>query len=114
MVMPLEVVPIINIPEFGDASAVFMCEKLGIKTQGEKAEAAAVAKDETYARAAGGARRIALVGAHMGKKVSEAKLLIRAEMIAAGTALPYFEPEKMVKSRTNDECASSASPTSGT
>ena len=101
MVMPFEVVPIINIPEFGDASAVFMCEKLGIKTQGEK-DKLALAKDETYLK--GFTSGVMLVGAHKGKKVSEAKPLIRAEMIAAGTALPYFEPEKMVKSRTNDEC----------
>ena len=47
---------------------------------------------------------VMLVGKHKGLKVCEAKPIIRAEMIAAGTALPYFEPEKLVKSRTNDEC----------
>ena len=45
-----------------------------------------------------------LVGPHKGKKVSQAKPLIKDEMIAEGTACLYFEPEKRVVSRTGDEC----------
>jgi hypothetical protein len=35
-------------------------------------------------------------GPHAGKKVSEAKPIIRDELLAAGQALPYSEPEKTV------------------
>jgi len=38
-----------------------------------------------------------LVGAYAGRKVSEAKPLIREEMLAAGEALAYSEPEKPVR-----------------
>jgi leucyl-tRNA synthetase len=37
------------------------------------------------------------VGPHAGRKVSEAKPLIREEMLAAGQAMPYSEPEKTVR-----------------
>lgn len=37
-----------------------------------------------------------MVGPHARKKVSEAKPIIRDEMLAAGQALPYSEPEKTV------------------
>lgn len=36
------------------------------------------------------------VGKYAGRKVSEVKPIIRDEMYAAGTALPYSEPEKQV------------------
>jgi hypothetical protein len=37
------------------------------------------------------------VGPYAGAKVSEAKPKIRDEMVAAGQALPYSEPEKTVR-----------------
>jgi len=33
MVLPFDPVPIINIPEFGDLSAVYACDKLKIQSQ---------------------------------------------------------------------------------
>ena len=45
-----------------------------------------------------------LVGSQTGKKVCDAKPLVRAEMIAAGLAAPYWEPESLVVSRSGDEC----------
>lgn len=38
------------------------------------------------------------------RPVSEAKPVIRAELIASGEAVPYFEPEKEVMSRSGDQC----------
>lgn len=35
-VLPFEVIPIINIPEFGDTSAVKVCGDLKIKSQNDK------------------------------------------------------------------------------
>lgn len=101
MVLPFEVVPIINIEGYGEASAVFMCEKLKIKSFNDKAKLQQ-AKDETYLK--GFNFGVMNVGPHSGKKVSEAKPIIKQEMIDNGTACLYFEPESRVVSRTNDEC----------
>jgi len=101
MVEPFDVVPIISIEGYGDASAVFMCEKLKISSFNDKSKLAQ-AKDETYLK--GFTIGVMTYGPHAGKKVSEAKQLIRDEMIAAGQAHLYFEPESKVVSRTNDEC----------
>mmetsp|Transcript_12919 Transcript_12919/g.27866 ORF Transcript_12919/g.27866 Transcript_12919/m.27866 type:complete len:1110 (-) Transcript_12919:141-3470(-) len=101
MVEPFEVVPIISIEGYGDASAVFMCEKLGIKSFNDKAKLAQ-AKDETYLK--GFTIGVMTYGPYSGKKVSDAKPLIKDEMIKAGQAHLYFEPESKVVSRTNDEC----------
>ena len=38
MTVPFEVVPIINIPGYGDTSAKFMCEKLKITSPNDKAK----------------------------------------------------------------------------
>jgi len=37
-------------------------------------------------------------------QVCDAKPLVRAAMIAAGTAAPYWEPERLVIARSGDEC----------
>ena len=101
MVEPFEVVPIIQIEGYGDASAVFMCEKLKIQSFNDKAKLQQ-AKDETYLK--GFTMGVMTTGPHSGKKVSEAKPIIKQEMIDAGQACLYFEPESKVMSRTNDEC----------
>ena len=105
MVMPYKVVPIISIEGYGEASAVFMCEKLKIKSFNDKAKLTQ-AKDETYLK--GFTMGVMTIGPHKGKKVSEAKPIIKEEMIDAGLACLYSEPESKVVSRTNDECVVAA------
>ena len=39
-----------------------------------------------------------------GMQVSEAKAVIRQEMLHTGQAMPYSEPEKQVMSRSGDVC----------
>jgi len=102
---PFKVVPIISIEGYGDASAVFICEELKIKSSNDKAKLQQ-AKDETYLK--GFNFGIMEVGDHKGKKVSEAKPIIKQEMIDASQAHLYFEPESRVMSRTGDECVVAA------
>jgi leucyl-tRNA synthetase len=106
MVLPFQVVPIISIEGYGEASAVFMCEKLKIQSFNDKAKLTQ-AKDATYLK--GFTIGVMTIGPHAGKKVSEAKPIIRQELIDAGDACLYYEPESRVVSRTNDECVVAAS-----
>jgi leucyl-tRNA synthetase len=101
MVVPFEVVPIIEIEGYGNTSAVTMCEKLKIKSPNDKAKLTQ-AKDEIYLK--GFTLGVMTVGPYVGRKVNEVKPIIKQEMIDAGLACLYFEPESRVVSRTNDEC----------
>ncbi|KAK9161538.1 hypothetical protein Syun_007879 [Stephania yunnanensis] len=100
-VLPFEVVPIINIPEFGDKSAEKVCIDLKIKSQNEK-EKLAEAKRLTYLR--GFTEGTLLVGEYTGMRVQEAKPLIRNNLLEINEAVMYSEPEKKVMSRSGDEC----------
>lgn len=93
--------PIINIPDFGDAAAPKVCADLKIKSQNDR-EKLDEAKRLTYLK--GFTDGVMLVGAHKGTPVKDAKPVIRGEMIAAKQALVYSEPEKPVQSRSGDDC----------
>jgi leucyl-tRNA synthetase len=101
MVDPFEVVPIIDIPGYGDKSAVTMCERLDIKSS-KDAVKLKMAKDEVYLK--GFYEGVMLVGECKGMKVQDAKPIVRKSLLEAGLALPYFEPENTVMSRSGDEC----------
>lgn len=100
-VLPYEVIPIIDIPELGSAAAEKVCQDMKITSQNDTKKLAE-AKHIVYLK--GFTEGVLIVGEHTGKKVQEAKSLIRAEMIASGEAIPYSEPEKQVISRSGDEC----------
>ena len=110
MVVPFDVVPIINItvPASGDdegwssdTAAALWSEKLGIKSTKDRAKLDE-AKHKTYNTGFSFGRM--LVGPYVGEKVSIAKPKEKQDMIDAGEALVYFEPEGFVKSRTGEEC----------
>ncbi|KAM0940181.1 putative leucine--tRNA ligase [Dioscorea sansibarensis] len=100
-VLPFAVVPIIDIPEFGDKAAEKVCIDLKIKSQNDK-DKLAEAKRLTYLK--GFTDGSMLVGEFKGKKVQEAKPLIRNVLLETGQAVMYSEPEKKVMSRSGDEC----------
>ncbi len=80
-------------PALAAPAAAQVCEEKGITSQNDTAKLAE-AKEEVYVK--GFYEGVLLVGSQAGKRVCDAKDLVRAEMIAAGFATPYFEPEKLV------------------
>lgn len=101
MVLPFDVVPIIETPELGMQPAVDLCIKEKVASQNDRVKLELI-KDKVYKL--GFASGIMRVGNHSGEKVSVAKPLIKAEMIAAGMAYNYAEPDKRVVSRSGCEC----------
>ncbi|RCV18799.1 hypothetical protein SETIT_3G332400v2 [Setaria italica] len=100
-VLPYKVVPIIHIPEFCDKSAEKVCHDLKIKSQNDKAKLAE-AKRMTYLK--GFTDGTMIVGEFSGRKVQEAKPLIKTKLLEEGTSVLYSDPEKKLMSRSGDEC----------
>ncbi|GJJ71844.1 leucyl-tRNA synthetase [Entomortierella parvispora] len=94
-------VPIINTPTYGSLAAPTICAQMKIASQKDKTQLA-LAKDAVYKD--GFYNGVMIIGDHNGKPVQEAKPLIRQELIDAGLAVPYNEPENLVMSRSGDEC----------
>jgi leucyl-tRNA synthetase len=101
MVIPFDVVPIIDIPGYGSTAAVSVCDELKIQSQNDK-EKLAKAKELVYLK--GFYEGVMLVGSTVGQKVCDAKPIVRQELLGANLAIPYWEPESTVISRTGDEC----------
>ncbi|XP_043263224.1 leucine--tRNA ligase, cytoplasmic [Colletes gigas] len=101
MVLPYNPIPVIELPEFGNLSAVTLYDKLKIQSQNDKAKLLE-AKEMVYLK--GFYDGILLVGKYKGKKVQDVKKQIQKELVDEGTAVIYYEPEKTVISRSNDEC----------
>lgn len=100
-VLPFEVIPIIDIPGYGNQAAVKVVEEMGIQSQNDR-DKLEKAKADVYLK--GFNEGVLLVGNHAGRRVAEAKPIIKEEMIAEGDAILYSEPEKYVKSRSGDDC----------
>jgi len=101
MVLPFQPVPIINVPGFGDLCAVTVVDQLKIQSQNDR-DKLAEAKELVYLK--GFYEGTMLVGEHKGKKVEVAKPLIKDMLVASGEAVTYMEPEKVIISRSGEEC----------
>ena len=100
-VLPYDVVEIIDIPEFGTAAARKVCKDMKIQSQNDTKKLAE-AKQLVYLK--GFTDGVMNVGPYKGQKVSDVKNKIKNEMIEAGDAILYSEPERQVMSRSGDEC----------
>lgn len=78
-----------------------MYEKLKIQSQNDKAKLLE-AKELVYMK--GFYAGVLLVGKHKGQKIQDVKKTIQGELIENNEAMIYYEPEKTVMSRSNDEC----------
>lgn len=99
--VPFAPVPIINIPEFGDLSAVHLVDELKIQSQKDK-DLLKVAKDRAYLK--GFYEGKMLVGVAQGETVEKAKPKVKQHLFDENLAVPYYEPEGEVVSRTGDNC----------
>lgn len=94
-------VPIISTPTYGDLCAPKVCEVMKIQSP-KDADLLSKAKEAVYKE--GFYQGTMLLGAYKGEKVEKAKPLVRQDMIQAGSALIYNEPEDLIMSRSGDEC----------
>ncbi|KAJ3373383.1 cytosolic leucyl tRNA synthetase [Allomyces arbusculus] len=94
-------IAIIQTPSFGNMSAVKACDDLKIASPKDRVQLDK-AKELVYKE--GFYSGTMVIGAYKGKSVAEAKPLIRQQLVDAGLAIVYSEPEKDVISRSGDEC----------
>lgn len=97
----LEIIPIIQTPSYGNLTAKKLVEQLKINSP-KDAKPLAEAKELAYKE--GFYQGTMLIGDQKGKPVQEAKPIVRQQLIDAGDAFNYAEPDGYVESRSGDEC----------
>ncbi|KAK9367742.1 hypothetical protein V1509DRAFT_625170 [Lipomyces kononenkoae] len=97
----LDPIPIITTPAYGDLTAVALVKELKIQSPKDK-ELLAKAKEIAYKDAF--YQGTMVIGAYSGEKVEVAKNKVKNDLVAAGDAFVYNEPESLVISRSGDEC----------
>ncbi|QIW97279.1 hypothetical protein AMS68_002797 [Peltaster fructicola] len=96
-----EILPIIETPTYGNLTAKYLVETMKINSP-KDAKQLAEAKDLAYKE--GFYKGKMIYGDFSGKSVEDAKPLVRQELIDAGLAFAYAEPDGVVMSRSGDEC----------
>lgn len=97
----LEPVSVLVLPSYGDLAAKTLIEKFKIQSPKDKdrlAEAKAAAYKEGFYQG------VMNIGPFKGERVDIAKPKIRDQLVAAGDAFVYSEPEAQVISRSGDQC----------
>ncbi|PZC79873.1 hypothetical protein B5X24_HaOG215741 [Helicoverpa armigera] len=101
MVLPYKPVPILEIPEYGNLSAVHVYDMLKIQSQNDK-DKLTQAKEMVYLK--GFYDGVLLVGEYKGKKIQDVKKNLQTKLVEEKGAVIYYEPEKTIISRSGDEC----------
>ncbi|XP_059482469.1 leucine--tRNA ligase, cytoplasmic isoform X2 [Neocloeon triangulifer] len=101
MVLPFEPIPIIDVPDFGTLSAVAVYEQLKIQSQNDK-EKLQTAKEMVYLK--GFYDGVMIIGEFKGQKVQDIKKLLQKKLVDNNEAFIYMEPEKLIMSRSGEEC----------
>jgi leucyl-tRNA synthetase len=96
----LDIIPIIQTPSYGDLTAKALIEQMKITTP--KDPKLAEAKELAYKE--GFYQGKMLIGDFKGDKVEDAKNKVRQQLIDAGDAFAYAEPDGLVISRSADVC----------
>ncbi|SCU95868.1 LAMI_0F04148g1_1 [Lachancea mirantina] len=94
-------VPIIRTEKYGDLIAQAICEEKKIRSPKEAvllADAKKAAYKEDYYSGT------MIYGKYKGEKVEVAKAKVKKDLVEAGEAFVYNEPEGLVMSRSGDEC----------
>lgn len=94
-------VPVLKTAKYGEMSAPVLVKQLKIQSQ-KDTKLLAEAKELAYKE--GFYNGEMLVGDFKGERVEVAKNKVRAQIIDAGQAFLYSEPEGVVMSRSADEC----------
>ncbi|PRT55682.1 Leucine--tRNA ligase, cytoplasmic [Wickerhamiella sorbophila] len=94
-------VPVVDTPTYGTTTAKTLVEQLKINSPKDK-DKLAEAKEIAYKE--GFYMGVMAVGKYAGEKVEDAKPKVREDMVKAGQAFVYSEPEGLVISRSGDEC----------
>lgn len=95
------IIPIIKTERYGDKCAEFLVNELKIQSPKDAVQLAQ-AKESAYKE--GFYNGTMVHGKYSGMKSSDAKPLVKADLVAAGDAFVYNEPEGLVISRSGDEC----------
>jgi leucyl-tRNA synthetase len=94
MVLSFDPVPIIELEPYGRLSAPTICAQMKIQSQNDR-DKLLEAKEKIYTKSFYDG--ILIVGKYANTKVSDAKKLVRDDLIANGQACAYYEPEGKVK-----------------
>jgi leucyl-tRNA synthetase len=97
----LPIIPIISTPTYGDLAAPEIVKQMKIQSP-KDTKLLAEAKEAVYRD--GFYNGTMLIGKYKGEKVEDAKPKVRDDLIKAGEAFTYNEPEGLVMSRSGDEC----------
>ncbi|CAB3368878.1 Hypothetical predicted protein [Cloeon dipterum] len=101
MVLPFEPIAIIDVPEIGTLSAVAVYNEFKIQSQNDT-EKLLAAKAKVYLK--GFYDGVMLDGEFKGKKVQDIKKLVQKKLVDSKEAFIYMEPEKLIMSRSGEEC----------